>query len=260
MHTEQSRSMGIKITLDHPTIALKSKIQEISADFLNRHGLNYFQFLRCYDNGSIGLLTNNTGLLEHFQYVDNAPVVFSSFTDEHQSSSSYWFLWDEELPEMPVQLAREQFNIRNGITLVRRSKHYYDMIAVATPVEPDNAGAFYLNKLKSIEYFINEFEIANHELIRLMNKHPLLLPEPYRDINYKKICLTKGTVSVRGKTGESYITTQELACLRLLIQGKSYKQIAQIMDISPRTVETYLQRVKHRTGLTLQNEIELMIL
>jgi DNA-binding CsgD family transcriptional regulator len=250
--------MSLRIASDHPTLSLKNKIQEVCDEFMKNHGFNYFQYLRCYHDGSIGLLTNNTGLLEYFQHVDNSPVVFSSYTEDHQTSSSYWFLWDEELPQMPVQLAREKFNIRNGITLVKRSKYYYDMIAVATPVEPANAGAFYMNKLKVMEHYFKEFEIANHDLIQLMNKSPLLLPESYRDTNYKELCLSQGTIPVKGTMGETYVTTQELSCLRLLIHGKSYKEIAQILEISPRTVETYLQRVKHRTGLNPHHELEFM--
>ena len=251
--------MAIKIALDHPTIALKTKIQELCSDFFDTLGLNYFQYLRCYADGSIGLLTNHTGLIEHFQHVDNAPVVFSSFGEEHQNAPSYWFLWDEELPEMPVQLAREKFNLRNGITLVRRSKNYYDMIAVTSPIEQANSGAFYLNKLKAMEQFINEFDIKNKELIKVMDDNPILLPEPYRDINYQKICLTQGKFAVLGKEGMTYITAQELACLRLFVKGMSYKYIALILGISHRTVETYLQRVKQRTKCSSRTELEQII-
>ena len=98
--------------------------------------------------------------------------------------ASIGYLWDEELPESPVQLARVKFNIRNGITLVRRSKNYYDMIAVALPNEQDNPGSFYLNKLKTIEQFVHEFDKDNKDLIQLINKNPILLPKSYRDVNY----------------------------------------------------------------------------
>ena len=103
--------MAIKIALDHPTLLLKNKIQEITQSFLNIFEFNYFQYLRCYADGSVGLLTNQTQLLEHFQHVNHQPVIFSSFNESHQNSQAYWFLWDEELPEFPVSLAREKFNI-----------------------------------------------------------------------------------------------------------------------------------------------------
>ncbi len=251
--------MSLQISLDHPTLMLKTKVQEVSGNFLETFGFNYFQYLRCFADGSIGLLTNNTGLMEYFQHLDNSPVVFSSFESEHENAHSYWFLWDEELPELPVQLAREKFNIRNGLTLVRRSKNYYDMIAVALPSEQANPGSFYLNKLKAIEQFVNEFDTTNQDLIELMSKNPIALPEAYRDANYAKICLTKGKITVTGRCGMTYVTAQELACLRLFVQGASYKKIAQALKISSRTAETYMIRVRQRTGLSSRAELERMM-
>lgn len=252
--------MSLKISLDHPTLLLKSKISEVSKHFLESFGFNYFQYLRCFADGSVGLLTNNTGIIEYFQHVDNSPVVFSSFEQEHEKVHSYWFLWDEALPASPVQLVREKFNVRNGLTLVRRSKDYYDMIAVGLPVEQPNPGSFYLNKMKAIEQFVNEFDKDNKDLIQIMNKNPICLPENYRDVNYQKICLTSGKVTVEGKFGVTYVTIQELSCLRLLMQGSSYKHIAHMLDISPRTVETYFLRIKQRTGYSSRIELERMLL
>lgn len=251
--------MSFQIPLDNPTFLLKPKIQEISKNFLDAFGFSYFQYLRCFADGSVGLLTNDTNLIEYSQYVDNSPAIFSSFKNEHEKAPSYWFLWDEELPEMPVQLAREKFNIRNGLTLVRRSKNYYDMIAVALPNEQANPASFYLNKLKAIEQFIKEFDVNNKNLIELMNKNPIVLPNASRDVNYKNICLNKSKFIVTGKYGMTHITTQELACLRLLLQGASHKKIAQVLEISTRTVETYILRVKQRTGFSSRIELEGMI-
>ena len=251
--------MPVHVSLNHPTLTLKPKIQEVSQNFLQSFGFSYFQYLRCFADGSIGLLTNHTGLIECFSEVNNSPVVFSSFSQEQENTHSYWFLWDEALPESPVQLAREKFNIRNGITLVRRSKNYYDMIAVALPEEQANPGSFYLNKLNAIQHFINQFDADHKDLIEVMNKNPIVLPKIYRDVNYSKICLTKGKLLVTGKYGSTHITAQELACLRLLVQGATHKKIAQDLDISSRTAETYLLRVKQRTGLTSRLEFERML-
>ncbi len=251
--------MALHISLDHPTLKLKEKIQEVCQNFLNEFGFNYFQYLRCFADGSVSLLTNHTGLFEYFQEIKNTPVVFSSFEEENKNADSYWFLWDEKLPEMPVQLAREKFNIRNGLTLVRRSKHYYDMIAVALPSEQSNPGSFYLNKLKGIEQFVNSFDADNKDLITIMKKNPIALPKAYQDVNRDKICLKEGKISVSGKYGQTHITLQELACLRLLLQGAAHKKIATILEISTRTVETYMVRIKQRTGFSTQTEFERML-
>lgn len=251
--------MSIQIATNSHTLQLEPRIREITKSFLTTFGFSYFQYLRCFADGSIGLLTNDTNLIKHFQQVDNSPVVFSSFETTHKNSHSYWFLWDEALPKSPVQLAREKFHIHHGITLVRRNKHYYDMIAIALAHSQSNPGSFYLNKLKAIEQFINEFDLNHRDLIRVMDSNPIVLPESYRDINYQKICLSQGRIQVHGKNALTYVTTQELACLRLLCQGFPYKRIAQMLNISVRTVETYLRRVKQRTDFSTQAEVEKLI-
>ncbi|TAL64503.1 MAG: LuxR family transcriptional regulator [Legionella sp.] len=251
--------MPVLLPHDHFTFNAKTKIQDITSSFLHTHQFNYFQYLRCYIDGSVGLLTNETGLLELFQHIDNQPVIFSSYTEEHQKVSSFWFLWDEELPDMPVQMAREKFNLRNGITYVRRTQFYYDMIAVTTAFDPMNGGSFYLNKIKAIEQFINDFDVEHQDLLALMDKNPILLPEPYRDCNYDRLCLTQGKIDVQGKTGLTHITAQELACLRGLLQGLSYKNTAKRLHLSPRTVETYIQRIKARTGFANLTELERLL-
>jgi DNA-binding CsgD family transcriptional regulator len=252
--------MSLKLSHAHPIFTLKNRVQELTKNFLNSFGFNYFQYLRCFSDGSLSLLTNNTGLIEYFQQIDNAPVVFSSFTKEHENSHSYWFLWDEALPSSPVQFAREKYNLHNGITLVRRYKDYYDMIAVALPNEHANAASFYLNKLKAIEQFINRFDKENKDLLIHINDNKLYLPTSYRDINYSNLCFNNGRVRISGYFGITHITAQELTCLRLLFQGCSYKEIAKLTNLSPRTIETYINRVKQRTGFTSRFEIEQALL
>lgn len=48
-------------------------------------------------------------------------------------------------------------------------------------------------------------------------------------------------------------------CLRFFLQGASYKETAQLLAISARTVETYMLRVKQRTGFVTRFEIEQML-
>ena len=51
------------------------------------------------------------------------------------------------------------------------------------------------------------------------------------------------------KSGERVrLTRQELLCLSHLLQGKTYKQIARMMNISWRTIEKHITNVKHKIG------------
>ncbi|MDF1685072.1 MAG: helix-turn-helix transcriptional regulator [Legionellaceae bacterium] len=46
----------------------------------------------------------------------------------------------------------------------------------------------------------------------------------------------------------TYLSKQQGRCLSYLVQGKSSKEIAKIMDLSPRTVEYYLTLVRQQLG------------
>ena len=58
----------------------------------------------------------------------------------------------------------------------------------------------------------------------------------------------------------TYITTQELSCLRLLLQDASLKEMARELEISSRTVETYLSRIKQRTGFASRTDFLRMMM
>lgn len=258
-NTMPGLNMPLYIPNNHPTIVLSGKLNEICQFFLNQHGLNYFQYLRCYEDGSIGLLHNNNSLLRHFAELDFP--IFSSYNYEHKSLHSYYFLWDEELPYFPVYLARKYHNIHHGITFVRRTKDYYDMIAFGMPEERSNAASYYLTRLKAMEEFIIHFDCNNKDLIVTMGQNPIALPELNRDKNYKELCLqsSRHRFSVTGKWGDTYITPQELSCLKLLLQGYSYKEIGSQLVLSPRTIETYITRVKTRTGINGHREFKKLL-
>ncbi len=52
-----------------------------------------------------------------------------------------------------------------------------------------------------------------------------------------------------------FFPKREQECLYLLVTGKTIKQIARILKLSPRTVEHYLESVKEKTGTTHRSEL-----
>lgn len=200
-------------------------------------------------------LLNNTHLFEYFLELDFP--IFSSYQEDHHKSVSYWFLWDEELPWLPVQIAHEKTHFYHGITFVRRSTHYYDMIAFALPELKLNAGSYYMIRLKALETFIEAFEREERKLLEIIVNHPILLTETHQDPNFQDLCLEKNfQIPILTSQGKTYMTPQELSCARLRIRGYGYKEIGQFLCLSPRTVETYLERLKRRTGILTRGDLK----
>lgn len=246
----------IKINPGHPIWALSSPVARYADDFLKSFRLNYFQYLRCYSDGSISLLVNRTDLFELFLGQMEYGVQ-SSFEKVHEKLPSYRFLWDEEIPSIPVEIARKRFGMFHGMTLVKRHKGYYDMIGFALAEPVFNPGSFYLNTIKAFENFSEEFERKRSDLFVTIEKEKLILPQPLQDKNHKEICLPEKPrkYQIQGQAGFTYLTSQEVFCLQFLNQGLSYKEISKELSISERTIETYLERAKNRTGFKNRDQI-----
>lgn len=249
--------MVLQLPISHPIIQLAPCVDAICNSFLKHHGFTYFQYLRCYKDGSISLLHNYTKLLMHFIELDLS--VLSSYREEHHLLHTYWFFWDEELPKLPVEIARDYHNLYHGVTLVRRGREYYDMIAVALPEPRLNVASFYMSRLKAIEQFIAFFEQEGKTLLQKVIQVPLALPEANQDKNHQQLCLHKKRIFVKGAHGETYLTSQELGCIRLLLQGYTYKEIGRTFNISTRTVETYIGRAKERCGFLHHRQFDKML-
>ncbi|MDF1678838.1 MAG: LuxR C-terminal-related transcriptional regulator [Legionellaceae bacterium] len=251
----------LKIESSHPLFTTQAVVAQACSKLFRQFNLSYFQYLRCYDDGSFSLLCNDLRLITYLMQPENArlvkdePALYSAFDESNQHKQQFWFSWDESLPEFPVQLAKQKFHIHNGITLMRREKHHYDMIGFAMPNPIQNTFGYYANILGELEHFIDTFEQHEATHIQTVEHHRILVPTHHKDPNRFDLCLKKGRLDITNDEIDSYITLQELHCLRQFNQGTPIKSIAKKLHISPRTVETYLQRVKYRTGLTLNHPL-----
>lgn len=249
--------MSFTVPSNHPIVTTREKIEEITNNFLHDMGFSYFQYLRCYADGSIGLLSNKSDrFCTLASRMPEGPAVFSSMREEYANLPNYWFLWDEELPSEPVGLVGNFFQAWNGLTLVKRYKNHYDMIAVALAAPTSHVGSFYMNKLGAIEHFVSKFEQRHRNLLKAMDDHPLILSKPYQDINVGRMCLNKGRTVIHTQQNDTYLTQQERKCLQLISHGHTYKRVAQLLGISTRSVETYIKRIKVRTGLNTRDDVK----
>ena len=121
--------MSIILNDSHPSLALSNPLIEVCGEFLKKHHLNYFQIIRVNKDGLSSLLTNKvefTRFAVQRAVKDNIPLIYSCIAKEYVNSSTYYFLWEPNLPTAPVAFAKNEFNICNGLTFVQRfPTHYY---------------------------------------------------------------------------------------------------------------------------------------
>lgn len=67
--------------------------------------------------------------------------------------------------------------------------------------------------------------------------------------------LKRDNVALDGAFAGIYLTPREYDCLRVLREGKTIKEIARDMGLSPRTVEFYLKNLKVKFGCKSKTEL-----
>lgn len=55
--------------------------------------------------------------------------------------------------------------------------------------------------------------------------------------------------------GGLYLTHREAECMHWMLQGRTMKDIAKVLKLSPRTVEYYIKRLKDRWGCKSKKEL-----
>ena len=57
------------------------------------------------------------------------------------------------------------------------------------------------------------------------------------------------------KYGDAYFTRREAECMVLLLKGKAINSVADILELSPRTVEYYIKNMKSKIGCRTKFEL-----
>lgn len=236
-------------------------VQVFCSPFLKHHHLSYFQYLKVHADGHMSLLSNRADWLEFIAHFwgqrPQMPAVYSHYSQkEHLNKQSYWFLWEPNLPATPVKLAQE-FNMYHGLTLVERFKDSYTMCAFALSDPLTVSMDYYLNQLGVFKHFIDHFQLSQAALIQKVEQNKILLSANRTDHNLNKLLM--GSSSNKFKLCFNHIyaslSAREIQCLNGLPLGMTYKEIAHHLKISPRTVESYLQRIKDRFRLKNRKEL-----
>jgi DNA-binding CsgD family transcriptional regulator len=68
----------------------------------------------------------------------------------------------------------------------------------------------------------------------------------------------KGRLWLPSKLGNEYLTKKEVSVLRFILLGKTSKQIAKIVNVSPRTIEEHTEKIKRKLQCSYKYEIHSM--
>lgn len=177
-------------------------------------------------------------------------------------------LWNALPPSQALNVSSESFDIDNGITLLEFGKECCHCYLFASTRDNIKITNFYINNLDVLERFILYYKDRAKKIIELSTKNKIVtvraMPMADNLIHHKitdeqkKIYLANTPihnyyVSLSNKTVA--LSKREMDCIKLISQGKSSTETADLLSISFRTVEKHIENIKLKLECHKKSEL-----
>lgn len=128
-------------------------------------------------------------------------------------------------------------DIEYGITLIKREEDGFGFYNLGIKSSDSSIINKYVNNLNEYESFIQDFQDKTKNLFcsaKYLKPH---INSESTDDDFRK---------TGHQFGRLHLTNREYECVNYLIRGKTAEEIAIILNISRRTVETHVQNIKRK--------------
>ena len=220
---------------------------------LNKIGILGAFYTRIYPDGTLINLANDARWTElYFSRLmagayEDKDVVDQCFAD---IGASLWAL----KPSNAVWQDARNFGYGNGVVLSYDTENFREFTGFYSSVENCKINQFYINNIDKIKNMRAQFLSQASDLIQEAEKERRLLAQP---IFSPELHNPSPSVKPQFKNMRLSlnIPPQRAQCLAHLVGGKSSKEIASAMQLSPRTVDHYLGILRKEFGCRSSREL-----
>ncbi|RZI45721.1 LuxR C-terminal-related transcriptional regulator [Candidatus Finniella inopinata] len=237
---------------------------DICAPLFQTFGLMTFGYKRIFKDGSYLFLSTNTQWQSHHLYeIHNHGQFFKNAMLECADTPEFAFyrtMWPSSPSDHFLQ-SLNQYGMWNGINFYRKKDDSIELWTFSTNPEQHQDPNSYIKILNHLERFIAFFNVKACNIIDVSDKKKLakfkdgldlvLIDEAgVTSINTEFFLDATKINNIPILVGSQFVqlSKRETECLRLIAYGKSAKEAAHILKISPRTVEGLLVNAKLKAG------------
>ena len=183
----------------------------------------------------------------------------NTFSEE----KTLFFLWDHTGPLEKIRMSADMWN---GISFHQIKNNYIETWAFGGSLENIGLTNFYLNNLNILKKFSTYFKSVAQDIINISDKNKTIdilfhdksqnpyKADPGKVLEFNKRLFTKRCHLSIGQN-EFNLSMREIECLFYKSQGQTAKEIARECELSPRTIETYLNNIKVKSGMANINQL-----
>lgn len=239
----------------HISLSSCQDIKKICEQFFSEQKINisHLNYIRKYDDNTVLYLCSNAHWLSH--YYKSAYPTIGAFEQDNALSQQKYVLWSGlNANDKILQDSKNIIQVEHGITLIKKFNHGCEYFNLGNTDANPAVMNEYINNLEVLNKFVFYFHEKASSLIHATEQKRFLLPSehcrekievPHRSQQLsKKIGAEKK--NTQNKSKNIFLTARELHCVDWYLQGKTASEIAEILKISKRTVETHIENIKEK--------------
>jgi len=230
-------------------------------------GVKCFCYVKIFEDGSYLSFSNNKEFTK--EYFFNVKSQGNTFTSDIESTSqeqelnviypSNISLYDKNKDSL-AHLAFAH-DIWHHYGIYKNKLNFVELYSFSMNVKDEYAPQFYLQNLYLLKHFCRFFNERSADLINADDrKKRAYFQQQFNLTNISDedkwaqkaeqflLRTQLQRLTVQGTDKEVLLSKRETECLHYLALGKSVKEIARSLSLSPRTIEFYLKNIKNKTG------------
>ena len=239
--------------------SIQNELALINQPLADNLSISFLGYRRFYPNGKLFCFFNDDRWIDYSFNTERWKSL--NFQNRIKNGLSLnkplYFIWPRQPdPSDPVYCALYEFNLWNGIIIIRAFEDCIESFAFCGKNKEIDVTDLYLNHTDLLERYILYFKDKAHPLLHPKTQEllidcpiewPVTTVESAQMLKFKEETpIDKYPLRHKGETIR--ITKQEINSVALLSHGKKIKEIANSLNLSPRTVEYYLANVKRKLG------------
>jgi len=232
-------------------LSKSQEVRDILLPLLKILSIEDFSFYRIYANNNRIFFSNSIKWVQNYFDKDYFLIqdYYKIIAMPHFMPWSVWPENDLKAHELMID-AYKNFNIGTALSIHIIKSNYIDIFSLRSTKGDQEVICRYLTNLGHIEYHIAQFlKKAEKIILEAESLHIIEVPKLNKSyhVNEKKF--------MDPVSGKKIFTVREEECLREMSNGKTAKQIADIFDISYRTVEMHIANIKLKLNVNTKSEV-----
>lgn len=222
-------------------------VKEICKNFFESYKfkINGFSYSRVFPDGSRSELWSDVQALNHTFF--SKKYISKIYTPDLYKNNEKMLLLEEKIPffkedvqENYINQIYDQkilFNHDKPFIIIDKGIEMVEYFIFYISNDSNFYYNFYLNHLDHMRTFIRNFKIKAASLINKADKNKVVMP-------WRKVKTYNENYLIKNKKHK--ITNREMIVLEYSIQGKTAKEIGEILGVSFRTVEAHISNIKNK--------------